>query len=247
MRETPDLRASGPDAIRPRRVEAANLSATMSMGPVAEEVSLQADRLECMRDDRVLFSELSFTVRPGEVLQVEGYNGSGKTSLLRILCGLLLPTRGQVLWSGQAIDRARSEYLARLSYLGHHNGIKGELSPLENLDFAATLSPRRPDGDPYAVLAHLALRGFEDVPCRTLSAGQNRRVGLARLLMTRSLLWVLDEPFSSLDRKGMRDLEAIFERHVSHGGMIVLTTHHPVDIGQCKVQFLDLAELGQRS
>jgi heme exporter protein A len=247
MLETPDLRTSGPDAIRPRRAETAKPSITTSMEPAAEAVSLRAERLECVRDDRVLFSELSFTVRPGEVLQIEGHNGSGKTSLLRILCGLLLPTQGQVLWADQPIDRVRSEYLARLSYLGHHNGIKGELSPLENLDFAATLSPRRPDGDPYTVLARLALRGFEDVPCRTLSAGQNRRVGLARLLITRSLLWVLDEPFSSLDRRGMRDLEAIFEEHVSHGGMVVLTTHHPVDIGQCKVQFLDLAELGEQS
>ena len=205
------------------------------------DVTLQAHHLECIRDERVLFSDLSFTVRPGEVVQVEGHNGSGKTSLLRILCGLLLPSKGEVLWCGQSVDRVRSEYLGELSYLGHHNGVKGELSPLENLHFAARLSPARADADPYALLARLALRGFEDVPCRTLSAGQNRRVGLARLLMTRSLLWVLDEPFSALDRKGMRDVETIFEEHLGHGGMIVLTTHQPIEIGQCKVQFLNLA------
>ena len=210
-------------------------------------VSLEARDLECVRDDRVLFSQLSFTVRPGEVLQVEGHNGSGKTSLLRILCGLLLPNEGEVLWCGQPVNRVRSEFLGELSYLGHHNGIKAELTPLENLRFAATLSLRKAETDPYAVLARFALRGFEDVPCRTLSAGQNRRVGLARLLMSRGLIWVLDEPFSSLDRKGIGDLEAIFEEHVGNGGIIVLTTHHPVDIGQCKVQFLDLAEMGEQS
>ncbi len=208
-------------------------------------VSLEARDLECIRDDRVLFSGLSFAVRPGEVLQVEGPNGSGKTSLLRIVCGLLLPSLGEVLWCEEPVNRVRADFLAELSYLGHHNGIKGELTPLENLHFAATLSLRRPDTDPAAVLARFALRGFEDVPCRTLSAGQNRRVGLARLLMSRGLLWVLDEPFSSLDRKGIRDLEATFEEHVGNGGMIVLTTHHPVDIGGCKVQFLDLAEKGE--
>ena len=210
-------------------------------------VSLEARDLECVRDDRVLFSRLSFQIRPGEVLQVEGHNGSGKTSLLRILCGLLLPSQGEVLWCGRPVGRVRSEFLAELSYLGHHNGIKAELTPLENLHFAATLTLGRPETDPYAVLARFALRGFEDVPCRTLSAGQNRRVGLARLLMTRGLSWVLDEPFSSLDRKGIGELENIFEEHVGNGGMIVLTTHHPVDIGGCKVQFLDLAEMGERS
>jgi len=209
-------------------------------------VSLDAHNLQCIRDDRVLFSRLSFSVRPGEVVQIEGHNGSGKTSLLRILCGLLLPSQGEVLWCGQPVDRVRADFLAELSYLGHHNGIKGELSALENLHFAATLSPRRADTDPYGILARFTLRGFEDVPCRTLSAGQNRRVGLARLLMTRSLLWVLDEPFSALDRRGMRDLEAIFEEHVGNGGMIVLTTHHPIEMGQCKVKYLDLAELGEK-
>ena len=210
-------------------------------------VSLEARDLECIRDDRVLFSRLSFAVRPGEVLQVEGHNGSGKTSLLRIVCGLLLPSQGNVLWCGKPVSRAHADFLAELSYLGHHNGIKGELTPLENLHFAATLSLRRPATDPSAVLARFALSGFEDVPCRTLSAGQNRRVGLARLLMTRGLLWVLDEPFSSLDRVGIKDVEAIFEEHVSNGGMIVLTTHHPVDIGGCKVQFLDLADMSEQS
>lgn len=227
-------------------VAAADTGVSASDTGRAYGVSLEARNLECIRDDRVLFSELSFSAQPGEVVQIEGHNGSGKTSLLRILCGLLLPSQGDVLWCGQPVDRVRPDFLGELSYLGHHNGIKGELSALENLHFAATLSPRRADTDPYAILARFTLRGFEDVPCRTLSAGQNRRVGLARLLMTRSLLWVLDEPLSALDRKGMRDLEAIFEEHVGNGGMIVLTTHHPVEMGQCKVQYLDLAELGEK-
>ncbi len=211
----------------------------------AENVRLEARDLECVRDNRVLFSQLSFELRAGEVLQVEGHNGSGKTSLLRIVCGLLLPNQGDVLWCGTPVSRSRPEFLAELSYLGHHNGIKGELTPLENLDFAARLSLGRRTSNAAAVLERFALRGFEDVPCRTLSAGQNRRVGLARLLMTRGVLWVLDEPFSSLDRKGIKDLEKIFEEHVESGGMIVLTTHHPVDIVGCKVQFLDLAGMGE--
>ncbi len=215
-----------------------------SADAVGSELRLETVGLECIRDERILFSDLNFAVEPAQVVQVEGHNGSGKTSLLRILCGLLLPSQGDVLWCGQPIEKVRSEYLSEVAYLGHHNGVKAELTPLENLRFATRMLPPRVDTDPYAILARLSLRGFEDVPCRSLSAGQNRRVALARLLMTRSHLWVLDEPFTALDRKGMRDLEAIFEEHVRGGGMIVLTTHHPVEMGQCQVQYLDLARLG---
>ncbi len=204
--------------------------------------SLEARNLECIRNDRVLFSNLGFSVHPGEVMQIEGHNGSGKTSLLRILCGLSLPNEGEVLWCGQSIDDVRYEYLSRLTYLGHHNGVKAELTPLENLAFARAISAPEKDADPEPILAALSLRGFEDVPCRTLSAGQNRRVGLARLLETRSLIWVLDEPFTALDRKGMRVVENIFEEHVTAGGMIVTTTHHPLNMGEAKVQHLNLSE-----
>ncbi|MCP4044166.1 MAG: cytochrome c biogenesis heme-transporting ATPase CcmA [Gammaproteobacteria bacterium] len=206
-------------------------------------ISLEVRNLECVRDDRILFSALNFSICPGEVIQIEGHNGCGKTSLLRILCGLALPMEGEVLWCGQSIDEVRYEFLSQLSYLGHHNGVKGELSPLENLAFTRAISIPLEKDHTMEILAQLALRGFEDVPCRTLSAGQNRRVGLARLLVTKSRLWVLDEPFTALDRRGMRVVEHIFGEHVSAGGMIVTTTHHPLNIGNAKVLHLNLSEL----
>lgn len=184
--------------------------------------------LECVRGDRVLFSHLTLQIPTGKILQIEGRNGCGKTSLLRLLCGIMMPSEGSILWNGTDISKDRSEYYAESAYLGHHNGIKGELTALENLHFAQALSTPKSDIDLYQILARLSLRGYEDIPCRHLSAGQNRRVALARLLATDATVWILDEPFTALDRKGILEIEKIFEEHVSSGGIIVLTTHHPL-------------------
>ncbi len=189
---------------------------------------LSTVNLECIRGDRILFSGLNITIPPGKILQIEGRNGCGKTSLLRLLCGVMMPNEGNILWNGTDILEDRSEYYADAAYLGHHNGIKGELTALENLHFAQALSASKSDEDLFKILARLSLRGYEDIPCRHLSAGQNRRVALARLLATEAKVWILDEPFTALDRKGIQLVEEIFESHVSTGGIIILTTHHPL-------------------
>jgi heme exporter protein A len=196
--------------------------------------------LTCVRDDRVLFRGLSLAVQPGEVLQVDGPNGSGKTSLLRILCGLSLPAEGTVLWSGHPIARVRPEFLLDLSYLGHAPGVKLELTPVENLRITRALKRPRTDLSIEEALERVGLLGFEDVPARALSAGQCRRVALARLFVTRSRLWILDEPFTAIDRRGVADIEDLIAEHTRAGGMVVLTSHHPVRLPDCRVSSLHL-------
>lgn len=202
---------------------------------------LQVHELECVRDDRVLFSGLDITVRSGEMLMLEGRNGSGKTSLLRILCGIRLPEAGTVAWRGTDIQRLGADYHESLSYVGHRDGIKQDLTPQENLRMSRAL------GTPHAgltvdeCLERFGLYGFEDVPTRTLSAGQQRRVALSRLLVTEAPLWILDEPFTSLDRHGIEVFESLMVDHLDLGGMIVLTTHHRVGVESKQIQRLNLS------
>jgi heme exporter protein A len=211
-------------------------------GPEAvEPVPLEVQDLECERGDRTLFSGLGFRVGRGEVLQVEGANGSGKTSLLRILCGLALPTQGVVLWRGMDIQRVRSQYFAELAYLGHVPAVKEDLTPLENLRMARVLGRARDDLSLDEALERMGLFGFEDVPARTLSAGQRRRVALARLLVRQAGLWVLDEPFTALDRKGRENVESTLADHTQRGGAAVISTHHAINLARCRVTHLHLA------
>ncbi|MBT3196687.1 MAG: cytochrome c biogenesis heme-transporting ATPase CcmA [Gammaproteobacteria bacterium] len=210
-------------------------------------VGLVTVDLECIRGNRLLFSHLNLEIGAGKILQIEGRNGCGKTSLLRLLCGIMLPSEGQILWRGTDINEDRAEFYAESAYLGHHNGTKGELSALENLQFAQALSTPKEGSDLYEILARLSLAGFEDIPCRHLSAGQNRRVALARLLATDATIWVLDEPFTALDRKGIAEIETIFEEHVTQGGTIILTTHHPLKVNEPYYRSLNLEEFACNS
>lgn len=184
--------------------------------------------LTCIRDDRVLFRNLDFDLEPGQALQIEGPNGSGKTTMLRILCGLSLPTEGDVLWQGQPIEENRAKYMAAMDFIGHAHGIKKELTPLENLQVAMAMANTRPNRSLESVLEQVGLRGFEDVPAIMLSAGQCRRVALGRLLLSSSLLWILDEPFTALDVQGQAQIESMLVNHVEQGGMVILTSHHPL-------------------
>lgn len=189
---------------------------------------LAAHKLQCIRDDRILFDQLSFEVRSGAILQIEGRNGSGKTSLLRILCGLSLPTEGEVWWQNQPIQDDRLAYHSILNYIGHTPGVKAELSPLENLHIARALCTQAHEVDLNQVLSNIGLGGFEDVPTRTLSAGQQRRVALARLFISDTPLWILDEPFTALDKQAIKFIENHLDTHAQRGGLAVITSHHHV-------------------
>lgn len=186
---------------------------------------LQARALTCVRGDEVIFEGLDLTVTRGEILQVEGDNGSGKTSLLRILCGLATPAEGSVYWNGAAITALGDAYTGQLCYIGHLNGISAELTPLENLVFAASLSTVRATVTPETVLRRVGLGEQLHLPTRYLSAGQRRRVALARLLVNPASLWILDEPFTALDASGKTLVEGLLEEHASAGGLAIVATH----------------------
>jgi heme exporter protein A len=197
---------------------------------------LEAKDLQCERGGRELFRALSFLLAAGEALRVEGANGSGKTSLLRILCGLLPPTGGRVLWKGAPVAGLREEYAGQLVYLGHAPAVKDELTAAENLAIACRLA-----GEPvtnYSVDEALQRFGLSASrsPLRRLSQGQRRRAALARLaLSARRPLWLLDEPFSALDGAGVSLLNALILEHAGRGGCVVLTTHQEAGIAAAHV------------
>lgn len=196
---------------------------------------LEAADLKCERGGRTLFSSLSFSLQGGEALRIAGANGSGKTSLLRILCGLLFPAQGEVRWQCQPIQRLREEYSRRLAYVGHATGLKDELTAAENLGIAC-------------VLAGLAVSGQEvresltrfaipvEKPVRELSQGQRRRAALARLALSERVpLWLLDEPFAALDATATRLVEELLLGHVARGGAVAYTTHQDLGLRESRV------------
>ncbi|HEX4598884.1 MAG TPA: cytochrome c biogenesis heme-transporting ATPase CcmA [Burkholderiaceae bacterium] len=188
---------------------------------------LEAIDLQCERGHRRLFDRLSFALAAGQCTHIVGDNGAGKTSLLRILCGLLRQTHGEVRWHGRRIDRVRDEYGADLAYVGHLNGVKDDLTAAENLRTWAAMSGRRVGSDRVAqALRLLAIGEFGQWPAGHLSQGQKRRIGLARLaLADPARIWILDEPFNALDRHGVETLNGLIEQHVHGGGAVILTTH----------------------
>lgn len=214
---------------------------TRSWGDQSPVTLLEASGLECIHGDRNLFTNLSFTLASGRVLQVEGPNGAGKTSLLRILCGLSLPSEGIVRWQGENIGKIRAEFLDQVAYVGHTHGVKGDLTALENLDIARSLGGTAKGMSSANALAVLGLEGYEDLPCRMLSAGQRRRVALARLLVVEARLWILDEPYTSLDTSGIATVEALITEHLSNGGVAVLTSHQPIAVGNHMIEHLRLS------
>ncbi len=189
--------------------------------------ALALHQVACVRAGRRLFGGLSLQWPPGQLLRVKGANGAGKTSLLRLLCGLLTPTDGQVLWRGQPLANQREVLGQSLVYLGHAAALKDELSPLENLQLACQLAGRRVAPTPaMQALAQAGLRGFEHRPVRTLSQGQRRRSALARLVLApQAPLWVLDEPFNALDAAAVAWLEQLLHTHLARGGQVALTSH----------------------
>ncbi len=203
---------------------------------------LQAVGLNCRRGERQLFSDLNVQVEPGTLLAIEGENGSGKTSLLRIFSSLLPPDGGSVLWDGQNIRQLKELYFAQLTYLGHLNGIKDDLTPLENLMSAMSLAgePCSQSGAKAALEAIGLKRMIHQLPSKVLSQGQKRRVTLARLWLSTRPLWLLDEPFTSLDVASTNVVTQRFLVHLQRGGLVVVVTHQEVALPTQMVQRLRL-------
>ncbi|BAV33220.1 cytochrome C biogenesis protein CcmA [Sulfuricaulis limicola] len=191
---------------------------------------LEAVDLECVRGDRPLFSRLSFSLKPGELMHVTGVNGSGKTTLLRTLCGLTRAHAGEIRWLGNAIHKLGDDYRAQLAYIGHANGIQGDLTPVENLHVATSLSGDADHARIGTTLERLGLAAYHHFPSKILSQGQKRRLALARLLVEHKPLWILDEPLSGLDVDSVALMTNILIEHLSQGGMIVITSHQEIDV-----------------
>jgi len=203
---------------------------------------LEAHQIEITRGDRRLFSDLSLALTPGMLMLVTGSNGSGKTSLLRALCGLLLPSAGTVSWQGENIRSLREEYWRHLVYIGHTNALKDELTATENLGVLCALSGVHTGiTEQRQALADFGLAGRERLPAKALSQGQRRRTTLARLSLCGALpLWILDEPFAALDSAAVSHMQSVVGGHLARGGMVVMTTHQEVPIAAPALTELNL-------
>lgn len=190
---------------------------------------LKTEKLACQRGDNVLFTDFNFVWNSGDFVQIEGHNGIGKTSLLRILIGLAQQREGEVFWNGIPIQKQRETFQYDLLYLGHHSGIKPELTAWENLKFYQQMSACELGEDKlWQVLETVGLLGREDIPAAQLSAGQQRRIALARLWLSKAPLWILDEPFTAIDKHGVQVLTALFEQHATQRGIVIFTSHQDV-------------------
>ena len=202
---------------------------------------LEVSNLKCVRGERTLFSGVGFRLDGGEMLYLQGRNGSGKTSLLRILCGLSHAEAGEIRWRGEPVGKLGEDFRRELCYLGHHNAIKEELTPLENLRASARLADETLDeGAALDALEMVGLAGREELACRYLSQGQKRRVALARLVNERRALWILDEPYVALDTAAIELVAGLIGAHLQRGGLVVLTTHQAVEVSAGAIRQLVL-------
>jgi heme exporter protein A len=183
---------------------------------------IEVSNLDFEYPERPLLRKVNFTLEPGELLHLRGINGAGKTTLLKLLAGLLEPTRGEIRFNGTSIHRNRAAYQQNLCYIGHKIGISQLLTVQENCELALRQEREILGSE---VLERFALQGLEEVPCSQLSAGQRRRVGLLRLLLTNASLWLLDEPLNALDEQGVYSLMNVIEAHLAQKGMVILTSH----------------------
>lgn len=190
---------------------------------------LRLTSLCCERDDRQLFTDLNLEVHSGDIWHIEGPNGAGKTTLLRILAGLYEGYQGEMAWRGQPVRDDRVGFHADLLFLGHKSAVKRALTPLENLRALTCMTQQVAVAELFDALAQVGLMGFEHVPCAHLSAGQLRRVALARLFLSKASLWILDELFTAIDKEGVKKLEQFLQQQANLGRAIILTTHHALE------------------
>lgn len=203
---------------------------------------LQGNNLVCVRGDRRLFKDVNFTLEAGGLMKVGGPNGSGKTSLLRMLCGISEPAHGEIRWFDESIRALGGEYYGAMTYLGHLSGAKDDLTAIENLRISSALAGVEvTETEARAALKRIGLGGREILPVKVLSQGQKKRVALARLLVCNTTLWILDEPLSALDVSAIKLIKELLEQHLSQGGMVVMTTHQEIDIVAVDTQQLLLA------
>lgn len=198
--------------------------------------------LSCVRGDRMLFENINFSLEAGGLMQVQGKNGSGKTSLLRMLCGLSMPAKGVICWQGTAIRELGEEYYHSVIYIGHLSGVKDDLTVIENLRISSALS-----GDEISMqnardaLNKIGLGDKENLPVKVLSQGQRKRVSLARLLVSQSKLWILDEPLAALDTAAVKMVQALLEKHLAGEGLVVMTTHQEINVSAMNIVSLQLS------
>ena len=202
---------------------------------------LETIDLACVRGERRLFGGLKLSLSNGSLLHVTGQNGSGKTSLLRLLCGLLSPEEGEIRWDGESIKRLGEDYRRSVTYLGHLNGIKDDLNAIENLQFAANIAGIQVgEKDAFDALRAIGIDSQAQLPTKILSQGQKRRVALARLMLVKSKLWLLDEPFAALDDTATDLLSSVISSHLGQDGIAVITSHQPLNIAAKSNQSLHL-------
>jgi heme exporter protein A len=213
----------------------------MPTRPVSAVTSLQAASLHLWRGDRHVLRGVSFAVRAGEALHVAGPNGVGKTTLLRVVCGLLQAEEGEVLWNGTRASGGNPEFLEALAYLAHDTALKGDLTSSENLFFSVGLRRSIDGAEIAAILDELGIPDCAHLPCRVLSAGQRRRVALCRVLLSRAPLWILDEPFTNLDDASTAQITAALARHLEHGGLALIAAHQGLNLDSNFVRRLELS------
>ena len=198
------------------------------------------EKIHVWRGDRHVLQGVSAQVQPHELLHISGPNGTGKTTLLRVVSGLLRPEQGSVTWLGQSITTSRTQYQAALAYASHEAALKGDLTALENLHFAVGLKRRVTTKELLAALDRTGVAGCADLPARVLSAGQRRRVAMARVVAMNASVWLLDEPYTNLDASGSALMSDLLQAHVARGGLALVVAHHELSL-TCSVRRLELS------